>query len=350
MSCVVAPMSRASPARTVVVMTTPTPPDILLGLSYGYVAARALHIIAEAGVADVLGDEPRTADALADETGQNPDGLGRLLRVLEERSVFRRDDQGRWMHTDASLLLRTDHPSSLRDFARMTGTPFSWGSFTHLAYSAHTGEPGIVQLDPGGPFAYLEAHPDEARVFQDAMTAKAHRDVASAIAVHDFSRYRRVCDVGGGHGHLLRALLTAHPDLTGINFELPAVARHLSSDDRIEVVSGDFFVDPLPAADLYVLMNIIHAWDDKGAIAILEAVAAAGRAARATVLLLEALLPEGAEPHWSKTLDVVMLALTRGRERTLAEYVSLLDKAGLDLVAMTPTATSFSIVEASVPS
>lgn len=331
-------------------MTTPTPPEILLDLSYAYAAARALHVVAEVGVADVLGDEPRTADALARDTGQDPDALGRLLRVLEERSVFRRDDRGRWMHTDASRLLRSDDPSSLRGFARMTGTPFSWESFTHLAHSAHTGEPGVIRLHPGGPFAYLEAHPDQARVFQDAMTAKAHGDIAAALSVHDFSRYRRVCDVGGGQGHLLRAILAAHPDVTGVNFELPAVARHLPSEDRLEVVSGDFFTDPLPAADAYLLMNIIHDWDDKAAIAILEAVAAAGRGSQATVLLLEALLPEGPEPHWSKTLDIVMLALTGGRERTLAEYRSLLDAAGLDLVAMTPTTTPFSIVEASVSS
>jgi hypothetical protein len=331
-------------------MTLRTPPEILLEISYAYATSRALHVVAEAGVADVLGEAPCTVEELAGQTGLDPDALGRLLRLLEERSVFRRVDGGGWAHTDASRLLRRDHPSSLRGFARMTGTAFSWDSFTNLGHSARTGESGSTFLHPDGWVAYLQAHPAEAQIFQEAMTAKAHGDVAAALAVHDFTRYRRICDVGGGNGHLLRAIRAAHPEITGVNFELPSVASQLTPEGGIEIVTGDFFVDPLPLADAYVLMNIIHDWDDKSAIAILEAVAAAGRDSRSTVLLLEALLPEGPEPHWSKTLDVVMLAITGGRERTLGEYAALLDTAGLRLDAMTPTATPFSVIEASVAS
>lgn len=329
-------------------MTTRTPPETLLELSYAYAASRALHVVAEAGVADALGDEPSTIERLASDTSLDPDALQRLLRLLEERSVFCRNGDGRWAHTPASRLLRSDHPTSLRGFARMTGTPFSWASFTNLGHSARTGESGSSVLHPDGWIAYLRAHPDEAAVFQDAMTAKAHDDVAAALSVHDFGRYRSVCDVGGGNGHLLQSVREVHPATTGINFELPSVAAGLAAHDGIEVVAGDFFVDPLPSADAYVLMNIIHDWDDKSAIAILESVASAGRPSGATVLLMEALLPEGPERHWSKTLDVVMLAITGGRERTLGEYAALLDAAGLRLVAMTPTATPFSVIEASV--
>lgn len=331
-------------------MTTRAPSEILLDLSYAYVAARALHVIAEAGVADALGDEALSTEELASRTGLDGDALGRLLRALEAHSVFGRTEHGRWIHNEASRLLREDDASSLRGFARMTGTAFSWDSFTHLFHAVRSGEPGITQLDPNGCFAYLETHPDEARVFQEAMTAKAHDDIAAALAAHDFSQYGRVCDVGGGRGHLLRAILVAHPRTRGVNFELPAVARNLSAEDRLEVAAGNFFVDPLPAADAYVLMNIIHDWDDKSAIRVLEAVAAAGRDSRAAVLLLEVLLAEGRAPHWSKTLDVVMLAVTGGRERTLSEYRSLLEAAGLELAAMTPTATPFSVIEARVVS
>jgi hypothetical protein len=330
-------------------MTFRAPPEILLELSNAYVGSRALHVVAEAGIADLLGEAPCTVEELADKAGLDADALSRLLRLLEERSIFRRVD-GAWAHTDASRLLRSDHPSSLRGFARMAGTPFSWDSVSHLGHSTRTGEPGSTLLHPDGWVAYLQAHPDEAQIFQDAMTAKAHEDVAAALTVHDFTRYRRICDVGGGNGHLLRAVHAAHPEVTGVNFDLPAVAGQLTPEDGIEIVAGDFFVDPLPVADAYVLMNVIHDWDDKSTIAILEAVAVAGRECGATVLLLEALMPEGPEPHWSKTLDVVMLAVTGGRERTLGEYAALLDAAGLQLEAMTPTATPFSVIEASVPS
>jgi hypothetical protein len=155
-------------------------------------------------------------------------------------------------------------------------------------------------------------------------------------------------DVAGGHGQLVRALLAAHADMEGVLFELPEVAEQVQPHPRLEVVRGDFFQDPMPSGEAYVLMNVIHDWDDAASVRILEGVAAAARPAGATVLLLEVLLPEGQTPHWAKTLDIVMLAVTGGRERTLPEYHALLAAAGLDLVAVTPTATPFSLIEARV--
>src|SRR5215210_4493206 len=144
---------------------TPAPPEVLLELSFAHVVARALHVAAAAGVADALDGECRPIEELAADTGLDADALGRLLRLLEERGVFRRDPLGRWSHTETSRLLRSDHPASIRGFAQMAGTPFCWGSLTHLDHSARTGEPGISLLDRGGCFAYLESHPDESRVF-----------------------------------------------------------------------------------------------------------------------------------------------------------------------------------------
>jgi hypothetical protein len=329
-------------------MTARAPAETILKLSFANVAARALQVVAETGVADALDDDPRTAEELAAGAGLQPDALARLLRLLEERGIFRRDHDGRWHHTDASRLLRSDHPASLRSFAWMAGTPLCWGSLTHLDHAARTGEAGITRLHPAGTFAYLSEHPDESRIFQAAMTSKAHADIAAVLAAHDFSRYPSVCDVGGGQGHLLRAVLAAHPGARGVLFDLAQVAETVVPQDRFEVVAGDFFVDPLPGADAYVLMNVLHDWDDRPAIEILGAVAEAGRPSQSAVLVLEPVLPEGPERHWSKTLDVLMLASTGGRERTLAEYAELFRAAGLELVGLTPTATPFSIIEARV--
>ncbi len=248
-----------------------------------------------------------------------------------------------------SLERAADHPQSLGAFGRMAGTPFCWKSLTHLDHAVRTGDAGITKLDPDGWIAYLDAHPGESDVFQAAMTAKAHDDIAAALAVHDFSTYHRVCDVGGGRGHLLHAVLESHPHTIGVLFELPAVAAEVSTNERLEAVAGDFFSDPLPAADAYILMNIVHDWDDKAAIAILASVADAGRSSGAAVLLLETVMPEGSQRHWSKTLDVLTLAVTGGRERTLGEYRDLLNAAGIDLIGLTPTATPFSIVEGRCP-
>lgn len=328
-------------------MTTEASPDTVLELAFAHTAARALHVVAELGVADHLDHEPRDAKALADDVAADPDALHRLLRLLETHGLFARDAEGGWAHTPTSRFLRTDHPVSMRAFARMAGTAFGWDSFTGLQHSARSGEPGICLLEPAGWTAYLQGHPDEAAIFHSAMTAKSHGDVAAILLAHDFSQHRRVVDVGGGHGHLVRAVLAAQPGVEGVLFELPEVATQVQPQERLDVVPGDFFRDALPAGDAYVLMNIVHDWDDDASLRILQGVAAAG-ASRATVLLVEVVLPDGPAASWGKTLDVMMLALTGGRERTLPEYDALLAAAGLELIGVTPTATAFSLVEARV--
>lgn len=329
-------------------MTSTASPAVVLRLAFAHTSARALHVVAELGVADHLDAQPRDPAALAADVGADPDALHRLLRLLEAHGLFARDAAGGWSHTAASRLLRSDHPASLRAFARMAGTAFGWDSFTGLGHSARTGRAGISLLEPAGWTGYLQGHPDEAAIFQDAMTAKAHADVAAALEVHDFSRYRRVVDVAGGHGHLVRTVVASQPDVVGVLFDLPEVAAQVRPLPRLEVVAGDFFTDELPAGDAYLLMNVVHDWDDDAAVRILQAVARAGRPAGATVLLLEVLMPEGPEEHWAKALDIVMLAVTGGRERTLPEYDALLTAAGLELVGVTPTQTPFSLVEARV--
>lgn len=325
-------------------MTRRSAPEIIIGLSAGHVAARALHEVAELGVADALDTEPRSTAELAMATGADADALHRLLRLLEAHGLFVSEGDGRWRHSESSRWLRSDHPRSLRAFARMMGLPMNWEAFAGLGRTVRSGEPGYASLDPPGLWAYLAANPDERVVFQEAMIAKAHDDVGAAVAAHDFSAYRCLVDVGGGQGHLLRAVLAASPATRGILFELPEVAATVAADDRLDVVPGNFFTDPLPAADAYVLMNIVHDWDDDEAVAILGAVAAAGRDEAATVLVLETVVPDGPEPHWSKVLDVLMLAVTGGRERTRGEYEALFTKAGLQLTEVVPTATPFSIL------
>ncbi|MGQ0575529.1 MAG: methyltransferase [Pseudonocardia sp.] len=329
-------------------MTEPAAPQVLFQLSCGFLAPRALHVIAELGVADALDDTPTTADDLARAVAVHPDALDRLLRLLEMHGVFACDDQGRWRHTDTSRWLRRDHPASMRAFAWMCGLPLVWDSFAALGHTLRTGEPGAATLEPSGMWPYLQRHRDEGAIFDAGMTAKAHGDVAAALAGYDFSRHTRLCDVGGGRGHLVTAVLDAHPGVAGVLFDLPHVAADVEPAERLDVVAGDFFVDALPAADAYVLMQVIHDWDDKDAAAILSAVARAGRPGGATVLLVEWLLPDGSEPDGAKVLDVMMLAVTGGRERTRAGYRALLDDAGIELVAVHPTASPMHVVEGRV--
>lgn len=332
--------------RTVRRMTDRPVPVTILELSSAHVAARALHVVAELGVADHVGDAGSTAEELAAALGVDGRALSRLLRLLEAHGLFRAGAGRRWHHTEASLWLRSDHPTSLRAFARMSGLPFSWGSFGALEQAVRSGGAGIFEVDPGGLWSYLRSHPDESVVFQEAMIAKAHDDVAALLAAYDFSPFERIVDVAGGQGQLVTAVLGAYPQAAGVLFELPEVAAEVPAVAGLEVVAGDFFTDAVPAGDAHVLMNIIHDWDDDAAVRILANVAAAGRKTNATVLIVETVMPDGSEPHWAKTLDVMMLALTGGLERTRGEYEALLGAAGLRLQRVVPTATPFSVLEA----
>lgn len=337
-----------APGRPGIIHRDSVPPDHLLGLATAHLGARALHVIAELGTADALAAGPRTAEELARDADANSDALHRLLRLLETHGLFSCDDAGRWANTPGSQRLRSDHPMSLRPFVRMSGQPINWGAFTALDRTLRTGEPGLLAVDPDGLWAYYDTHPDQRAVFNQAMSAKAHGDIAAVLGSYDFSRHRRIADIGGGNGHLIAAILAATTDTGGVLFDLPQVVAEVPPAPRLEIVGGDFFTDPVPACDAYLIMQTVHDWDDEQATAILAAVARAGRPAAATVLLVEMVLPEGPEPHTAKILDVMMLAVTGGRERTRAQYATLLDGAGIELIDVISTDAPVSIIEARV--
>jgi C-methyltransferase len=187
----------------------------------------------------------------------------------------------------------------------------------------------VFSVPSRGWLAYLAAHQDQAATFQEAMDAKAHADITGLLTVYDFSQHARVADIGGGHGHLLNAILDQHRHVQGVLDELPEVANQVKPAERLEVVAGDFFVDPLPAVDAYMLMNVMHDWDDASGTSILQRIAATTPSTDARVLLVEAITTDSKGDHRSKVLDVMMLAITGGREPTLTEYDALLSAAGL---------------------
>jgi len=317
------------------------PPMIIRDIVSGHVVTRCLHVVAEAGVADRIGEQPVTAAALAQQTGLNPDALDRMLRLLAAYGVFSRQGDG-WIHTPASRLLRSDDPASMRSFARMIGMPMVWNQFTELGNAAKTGRPA---LDWAGLVDYFAAHPHEAALFNQAMVSKSGAIIPAVLADYDFSRFKTIADVGGGRGHLLQAVLAATPAARGILFDLPHVIADASdiASDRLALVAGDFFKS-LPAADAYMLMEVIHDWDDDDAVKILGAVRRAAPAG-AKVLLIEALVSDDG-PLFGKVLDIIMLAVTGGRERTAPEYEALLRASGWKLERTIPTRSQCAILEA----
>jgi C-methyltransferase len=239
-------------------------------------------------------------------------------------------------------LLRSDHPMSMRAFPRMMGLPMSYQTFVNLEHIIRTASPA----EPGGFWAYFEDHPREAQVFGEAMTAKAGADIAAVLGTYDFSRFNTVADIGGGHGHLLAAILDAAPSTQGILFDLPEVINNLTiKHDRLTPMAGDFFADPLPPADVYLLMEVLHDWTDEKCRAILGAIRRAAPPG-AKVLVIENVLSDDQPDQRGHTLDIIMLAMTGGKERTESQLADLFDSAGFQGVTGTPTAGPMRIVEA----
>lgn len=326
-------------------MSAVNPVESLLQLSAGYYVSRTLHAVADLGVADALGEAPQSAAALAAATGADAGALERALRLLALYGIFS-FTEGAFSHTPTSRLLRQDHPQSMRALVRMFGLNGFWAAVGELGSAIKTGEPSASRVLPGGIWGYLAQNPEASRIFGEAMTAKAHGQVAGVVSTYDFSPFEVIADIGGGRGHLIQAIIAATPTASGVLFDQPHVVNEAAAikSDRLQLAGGDFFKDPLPVADAYVLMEVIHDWDDEASRKILRAVRRAARG-NAKVLLVELLLPNTSVPNWPTTLDLVMLAIG-GRQRTLEEYSGLLRESGFTMTRDFDTPSGISIIEA----
>jgi C-methyltransferase len=253
-------------------MAQPQPHEAIWALATAGFSARCLHVVADRGVADHIDDHAVPVGDLAVRCGVAVDPLDRVLRLLATHGVFVRQGDA-YAHPHSSQLLRDDHAMTMRPFAQMMGLPFAWGALTELEHSVRTGRPSVETLEPRGLWAYLGEHADEAEVFGRAMTAKAAAEVAAVVAAYDFGRFATIADIGGGRGHLLSAVLEATPAATGTLFDLPEVTATLElRHPRLTVHAGNFFAERLPAADAYLLMEILHDWADEKCVEILRAV------------------------------------------------------------------------------
>ena len=317
----------------------------IMQLTTAYWTSRCLHVVAELGVADHLRDQPQSTEFLAKATGTSAGPLYRVLRLLASVGVFAWKD-GAWHHTEASRFLRSDDPGSLRDYVRMLGLPVFWGAFEDLDHSLRTGEPAFVKKHADGVFAYLAKNPKESHIFDAAMTSKSHRDIVAILPAYDFSQFATIADIAGGRGHLLRAILKGSLKTQGILFDQPHVVAEVlrAPEERLSVLGGNFFTDPMPQADAYLLMNIIHDWPDAEAIKILSAIRR-DMPRHAYVLIIETVVPRTPGAHLSKELDIAMMALPGGKERTEEEYAELAANCGFKLRRMLETRSPYSILE-----
>ena len=327
----------------------PTPQQTLLTLASGYWAPRCLHAIAEMGVADQLGEGPETPETLAEAVGAHPQSLARVLRLLASLGVFEEVD-GRFRHSAASQLLRSDHPRSQRSFVRMMGMKEHWAAFGELEHSVRTGEAAMRQIVASGMFDFFAAHPRQSRLFDQAMIVKSWGTISDVVKTCDFSGMRLIADVGGGRGHLLQAVLAATPGAKGVLCDLSHVISTVEgiASERLSLLVVDFFEDPLPSCDAYLMMSVLHDWGDAQVLAILRAVRRVAPR-HAKLLVIELTMPDTPGPHLAKLVDIEMLVMASGgRERSRAEFACLFEAAGFRLEKTIATRSATVILQAAV--
>ena len=321
----------------------------------GYRVSRAIAVIVVLGIPDLLAGGPRDIDDLAQATETHAGALYRVLRLLAGMGLFEEMAPRQFRLTPLGHGLRTDIPGSMGAMALMHLDSAKWRSWGDLLYSVQTGEMAFPHVHSVEIFEYLRQHPDDATVFQQAMTANTARSGAAITRVYNFSSAERIVDVGGGHGLFLATILQAYPALCGVLFDQPEVVEGASAvlatagvADRCAIVGGDFFAEVPRGGDIYILRQIIHDWDDERAMLILancrRAMAPSGK-----VLVIEAAISDDYQQSLPVLqLDLEMLVNYGGRQRTEDEYRALFAAAGLRLGKVIPLNDpgQFSIFEA----
>lgn len=324
--------------------------DEISGLIHGYWKSQAVYVAAKLRIADLLTEGPRTTKELAEETGAHDRSLYRVLRALASIGIFTEEDDGRFSMTPLAELLRSDVPGSKWAMAVMMGEEHFhvWGD---LIFTVETGLTAFDRIYGMPIFEFLSDSPEKGRIFDQAMTSVHGREVELMIAAYDFSGIGTLADIGGGNGSLLTAVLTKHQKMKGILFDLPSVIERSTRNieaaglaDRCQTVSGDFFQEVPAGADAYLLRHIIHDWDDEKGVTILQSVRKAMKD-DSRLLVLESIIPPGNEPFFGKWLDLTMMLIPGGQERTDEEYRKLFEDAGLWITQIVPTSTEVSIIE-----
>jgi hypothetical protein len=319
-----------------------------------YVLSAALYHALKLRIPDLLAGGPRTSAALAAETGMHAGALHRVLRVLAMAGMFAEVAPRTYALTPVSETLRSDHPSHAREMALWVASPFHFDVFREMGHTLRTGEPAVEKAFGKPCFEVIQERPEVLEEFQRAMTCFSAEIAPAVLAAYDFSGVHTLMDVAGGHGKTLCEILSRHPKMKGILFDLPAVVDHddcttciLNLSGRCERVAGNFFENVPAGADAYYMQHIIHDWDDEHALKILRNVhrALAG-VPNGRLLVVDTVLPQGPEPHMAKMLDIEMLMLPGGLERTEPEWRALFEHAGFRLARIVDTRGPKSVLEA----
>ncbi len=342
--------SQTQPAQSAPA-TTP-PPIAMLQMITSFWVTRTIYVAAKLGLADLVKDQPKTAAELAGQIGAHAPSLYRVLRALASVGIFVEDEQGRFAQTPLSETLRSDVIGSLRAFAMVELGQEHFPAWGNVMHSVQTGEIAFDNLYKQNVWEYYAQNPEDAANFNVSMTGVSGMVTQAALASYDFSGINKIVDIAGGVGFLISAILQAYPQMRGTLFDLPHVIAEAGPlldeagvRDRCELATGDFFQAVPEGGDAYVMKWIIHDWDDEKSTIILKNIHRAMNE-NGRLLLVETVVPAGNQPDLSKFLDLNMMVMTGGRERTEAEFSALFDDAGFKLTRVIPTPSPVSIIEA----
>jgi len=342
---------RLFPARIKNTKNGNAAPPVLFQMATAYWVSQAIYVAAKLGIADLLKDGPQSCIALATATGADGPSLFRLMRALSSVGIFSQLGKDRFALSRLAESLQTEIDGSLRAMVITIGE-IHYQACGNLLHSVQTGSPAFNNVFGTSLFDYLQQDADAADAFNQGMTNLSSMLAYAVLMAYDFAGISSIVDIGGGHGKLLGKILQFNPDMRGTVFDMPSTIEMANQQPgknaccgRCSYVTGDFFTSVPEGADAYLLCGVIHDWDDERAITILRNCRAA-MAEKSKLLLVDMVVPDATSASFSKLLDLNMLVMNGGRERTKAEFCALLDAADYKLTKIVPTMAPQSVMEA----
>jgi hypothetical protein len=323
------------------ILAVSDPRSDLLDLLGGEWVSQGIYVAAKLDIGQHLQKGPKTSHELAELLQVDDGALYRLMSMLSSQGVFEEREGKVFANTPMSERMASGHPETLRSLIAFYGEEIR-SAFGSLLNAVTTGQPSFDQVYQEPVFDYFKHHPERAALFQSAMAEKSKAVIQSVISQVNFKG--TICDVGGGKGHLLNAIVNANPSIDGgINFDLPEVIASLPKPPSKVKLQGGTFFDAIPTADAYLMKSILHDWSDEKAVEILRS-CHTSMPDHATLYVIEPVLMTDTRDY-AKLTDVLMLAVTGGRERSMSEYIALFNKSGFVISNVFSTPTEFRILE-----
>ncbi len=330
--------------------STASPGQMMYDHVLGFAIQQLLYAVAELNIAEMINAGETSVSVLAEKTNTDANVLYRILRALASRDIFVETDDRYFEMTPQAAYLCADAVGSVRPILMLLGAGWHLETWARLDYSLATAEASFCEAHGEPLFDYLQKNADHSAVYSNAMTSRTDSLAQKFAEAYDFSQFDVLMDVGGGHGMLLSTILQSHENLNGILFDLPGISQanpKVLADSgvakRCTIEEGSFFEAVPSGADAIIMKSIIHDWSDEKSREILR-ICHKALAPSAKLILCEFIVPGKNLPGLSKIMDIEMLVMSGGAERTEDEFSTLLASAGFTLQQVVPTGTAYNLI------